>query len=56
MVNKVKKERDKYKIYTDNPDKLTNLARNHKTKIKSINTLDPNLEDIFIKLTEGDKS
>ncbi|MCK8827224.1 ATP-binding cassette domain-containing protein [Natroniella acetigena] len=60
VVNKVKKEGDKYRIYTDTPDelifKLTNLARNHKTKIRSINTLDPSLEDVFIKLTGGDKT
>jgi len=53
-VKEVKKLGDKFRLYTDEPsivlDQLIAFAHQHHLKILSINTLRPNLEDVFLKL------
>ncbi len=55
-VNKVEKKGDKFKLYTRKPEEIIPLlveyAENNKNKIVSLNTLNPSLEDVFVKLTE----
>ncbi len=57
-VDKVKKKSDKIRFYTKTPEEILPLlikySQSSKNKILSINTLGPNLEDIFVKLT-GEK-
>ncbi len=57
-VDQVKKEGDKIRLYTKSPKNIIPLlvkySQSSKNKILSINTLGPNLEDIFVKLT-GEK-
>ncbi len=57
-VDKIKKKGDKIKFYTKTPEEilpiLIKYSQSSKNKILSINTLEPNLEDIFVKLT-GEK-
>lgn len=56
QINKVQKLGDKYKLYTDSPEKtlseLWDFSLKNKLKIISLNTLGPNLEEVFIKLTK----
>jgi len=56
FVNKIQKLGDKYKLFTDNPEKtlsvLWNFSLKNKLRITSLNTLGPNLEEVFIKLTK----
>jgi len=56
-VSKSEKVGDKIKFYTKDPGKvvfeLVDYSRNSDNKIVSLNTLKPDLEDVFIKLTEG---
>jgi ABC-2 type transport system ATP-binding protein len=56
-VNKIKKLGDKYKLFTDKPEKtlsaLWDFSVKNKLKIIRLNTLGPNLEEIFIKLTKN---
>ena len=55
-VNEVKKLGDKWRLYVENPneviDKLVECAKAGKTKIISLNTLAPTLEDVFLRLTQ----
>jgi ABC-2 type transport system ATP-binding protein len=55
MVNEARKEGDKFKLYTEDPatviDGVMAYARVHDTRVISITTLGPSLEDVFIKLT-----
>lgn len=55
-ISKSEKVGDKLKFYTKDPEKviflLVDYSRNSNNKIISLNTLKPNLEDVFIKLTE----
>lgn len=57
-VGSIKKIGDKIRLYTKNPGELLphlfEYSQSSKNKILSINTLGPNLEDIFVKLT-GEK-
>ncbi len=57
-VDEVKKKGDKIRLYTRTPEEtlphLIKYSQSSKNKILSINTLGPNLEDIFVKLT-GEK-
>lgn len=58
-VNKVQKAGDKFKFYTDDPDELIaqimNFSRQRSLKIVSLNTLGPDLEEVFVKITEEHK-
>jgi ABC-2 type transport system ATP-binding protein len=57
-VNEVRKEGDKFRLYTHDPASvLSNLWEYSKTnnlKPISLNTLGPSLEDVFVRLTELD--
>ncbi len=56
FVNEVRKEGDKFRLYTHDPSSaLSNLweyARSNNLKPTSLNTLGPSLEDVFVRLTE----
>ena len=58
LVNEVRKEGDKFRLYTHDPASvLSNLWEYTKTnnlKPISLNTLGPSLEDVFVRLTEID--
>lgn len=55
-VTKVKKEGDKFRLYTQKPTEtissLVNYSQSSGNKIISLITLEPSLEDVFIKLTQ----
>ena len=55
MVNEARKEGDKFRLFTEDPseviDGVTTYARSHNTRMISITTLGPSLEDVFVKLT-----
>jgi len=55
MVNELRKEGDKFKLYTENPsaviDGVMAYAHARNVRVISITTLGPSLEDVFIKLT-----
>jgi ABC-2 type transport system ATP-binding protein len=55
MVNELRKEGDKFKLYTENPsaviDGVMAYAHAHNVRVIGITTLGPSLEDVFIKLT-----
>jgi ABC-2 type transport system ATP-binding protein len=55
-VNKVEKNGNSYRLYTQKPESviplLTEYAQSSNNKITSINTLGPSLEDVFVKLTK----
>lgn len=55
LVNEVRKEGDKFRLYTQDPSGvLSNLleySKNKKVRPLSLNTLGPSLEDVFIRLT-----
>lgn len=57
FISKIQKLGDKYKLFTDNHEKtlsaLWDFSRQNKLKITSLNTLGPNLEEVFIKLTKN---
>ncbi len=57
-VNDVRKEGDRYKLYTDHPGEAASLllefAKAENLKILSVNTLGPGLEDVFVHLTCGE--
>jgi ABC-2 type transport system ATP-binding protein len=56
LVNEVRKEGDKFRLYTDDPtnvlSSLWEYAKAKNLKPTSLNTLGPSLEDVFVKLTE----
>lgn len=56
LVNKIERWGDKWKLYTDNPDKLVKylakFAEDQKLTIVSIQICAASLEDTFMKLTE----
>jgi len=55
MVNHARKEGDKFKLFTEDPteviDGVMAYAHTHNTRVTSITTLGPSLEDVFVKLT-----
>ena len=55
-VNEVRKEGDKFRLYTHNPANvlsgLWEYAKANNLKPISLSTLGPSLEDVFVKLTE----
>jgi len=55
-VMAVKKVGDRLKFYTNNPGdiipEIVNYSKSSKNKIISLNTLEPSLEDVFLKLTK----
>ncbi|MBN1168898.1 ATP-binding protein, partial [Candidatus Woesebacteria bacterium] len=55
-ISRSEKIGDKIKLYTMDPEKvifdLVEYSKNNNNNIVSLNTLKPNLEDVFIKLTE----
>ena len=54
-VSEVRKEGDKFRLFTRNPSdviaEVMEYAHVNNTRVLSINTLGPSLEDVFIKLT-----
>jgi ABC-2 type transport system ATP-binding protein len=54
MVNAVRKEGDKWKVFTSNPseflDALVGYVGREKANLLSVNTLGPSLEDVFVSL------
>ncbi len=56
-VTEVKKVGDKLRLYTEKPEEiiptLVEYSQSSNYKILSLNTLAPNLEDVFVKLTRG---
>jgi len=54
-VSEVRKEGDKFRLYTRDPSvviaAVMEYAQEHNTRVLSINTVGPSLEDVFIKLT-----
>ncbi|MCK4532232.1 ATP-binding cassette domain-containing protein [bacterium] len=59
-ISKIQKVNDKFKIYTDDTDclirEIINFSHREKLKIISLNTLAPNLEEVFLKIVEEHKS
>ena len=57
LVNKIEKSGDKWKLYTDNPDRvvksLAGIAQEEDLTIVSIEICRASLEDAFMKLTES---
>ncbi len=55
FVNEARKEGDKVRLYTENPaaliEAVSSYAGQRNTRIASITTLGPTLEDVFIRLT-----
>jgi ABC-2 type transport system ATP-binding protein len=55
MVNAARKEGDKFKLFTEDPSEVIDgvmaYAHAHNTRVMSITTLGPSLEDVFVKLT-----
>lgn len=56
LVNEVRKEGDKFRLYTHDPagvlSGLWEYAKTNSLKPISLNTLGPSLEDVFVRLTE----
>lgn len=56
VANRIEKLGDKWKLYTDNPDKLikylARFAEDQKLTIVSLQVCGASLEDVFVKLTE----
>jgi len=56
-VNRVEKHGDKFHLYTHSPGQvvsvLVDIARAEATRIVSVNTLGPSLEEVFVRLTES---
>ena len=54
-VLEVQKDGDKFRLFTEDPGALVpyvvELARQHQTKLVSLSTVAPSLEDVFIKIT-----
>jgi ABC-2 type transport system ATP-binding protein len=55
MVNEARKEGDKFKLFTEDPTEVIAgvmvYAHMHDTRVISMTTLGPSLEDVFVKLT-----
>ena len=55
MVNEARKEGDKFRLFTEDPSEVIDgvmaYAHSHNTRVISITTLGPSLEDVFVKLT-----
>ena len=55
LVNEVRKEGDKFRLYTNDPasvlEGLWEYAKTNNLKPISLNTLGPSLEDVFVRLT-----
>jgi len=55
-ISKIEKQGDKLKIFTRKTHEvvvfLADYAKSSNNKIMSLNTLKPNLEDVFVELTE----
>lgn len=55
-INRIEKIGDKFKLYTEKPQRvipqLVNYSKSTNNEIIVLNTLGPNLEDVFLKLTE----
>ena len=58
-ISKIQKVNDKFKIYMEDTDylirKIIDFSHQEKLKIISLNTVDPDLEDVFLKIVEGHK-
>jgi ABC-2 type transport system ATP-binding protein len=54
-VNEARKEGDKFRLFTEDPSEVIDgvmaYAHSHNTRVISITTLGPSLEDVFVKLT-----
>jgi ABC-2 type transport system ATP-binding protein len=54
-VSEVRKEGDKIRLYTEDPssllEEIMHYAADHHTRVVSVTTLGPTLEDVFIRLT-----
>ncbi len=57
-VNKIERKGDKLRLYTDKPEnvipQLVGYSEITENKILSLNTLGPDLEDVFVRLTGGE--
>ena len=57
-VNKIELRGDKFRLYTDTPENvifaLVEYAHSTQNKVISLNTLGPDLEDVFLRLTRGE--
>lgn len=57
-VDKIEEVGDKYRLYTKNIDKVISLlveySNKHNNEIVTLKTLEPSLEDVFVKLTQKD--
>ncbi len=55
LVNEVRKEGDKFRLYTEDPtgllEQIVAYAASHGTRTGSVSTYGPTLEDVFIRLT-----
>ena len=58
-VTKVSKAGDKFRLYIEKPEDVIPLlikySKTSNNKIITLNTIGPNLEDVFVKLTKGKK-
>src|SRR6056297_156214 len=59
-VDRIEETGDKYRLYTKNIDKVISLlveySNKHNNEIITLKTLEPSLEDVFVKLTQKDKN
>lgn len=59
-VNKIELQGDKFRLYTDRPENVIPAvvvyADATQNKVISLNTLGPDLEDVFLRLTEGESN
>lgn len=59
LINKIEKSGDKWRLYTDNPDRVTKyvvkLAEEENLKIVSLDILKATLEDAFVEFTKDKK-
>ncbi len=55
LVSEARREGDKIRLYTEDPasllEEITSYAKGHNTRVVSVTTLGPTLEDVFIRLT-----
>ena len=58
-VHKYKLDSDTARFYTDQPDqvikKLVKIAEDNEWEIEALNTVEPSLEEVFLKLTAGNQ-